>query len=224
MFVQNVLFLPPFAKEFCLGSPRDPGLPLTPSAPEAPLVRPEADLVAACLAGRAGAFENLFTLHGPRMKSIALNLLGNTADAEDVVQEAFLKIHRSLPAFRGQSAFSTWIYRILVNSCYDFRRRRLRRPEGTEMELDPETNDRVLPPAPGSDHPLRLALERAVAQLSENYRSVFVLYEVEGFAHAEIARMLGITEGASKNRLFEAKRELRRILTAARLAPKSANA
>jgi RNA polymerase sigma-70 factor (ECF subfamily) len=170
-----------------------------------------------------GAFEQVFTMHGPKMKSIALNLLGNPADAEDVVQEAFLKIHRSLPAFRGQSAFSTWIYRILVNSCYDFRRRRLRRPEGSETELEPQTGEQVLPPAPASDHPLRLALEKAVAQLSDTYRSVFVLYEVEGFAHAEIARMLGITEGASKNRLFEAKRELRKILTAARLAPSTSS-
>lgn len=172
---------------------------------------PEA-LVESCRRGEVHAFERLFHLHGSKMKSVALHLLGNVNDAEDAVQETFLKVHRGLRNFRGQSAFSTWVYRILVNTCYDMRRRGLRRLE--EPAPEPHEDEELPhPAAPAANHPLRMALETCVAKLSESYRSVFLLYEVEGFKHSEIAEMLGISEGASKNRLFEAKRELRAMLT-----------
>jgi len=200
-----VLGVHPFAKEIALDRPH------TSVTMPAPPLETEAAVLEACRAGRLEAYERLYTTHGPRMKSIALNLLGNTTDAEDAVQDAFLKIHRGLRNFRGQSAFSTWVYRIVVNACYDMRRRGLRRLEEPAPETEPGEEEKQ-PPAPAANHPLRMALERAVAGLSETYRSVFVLYEVEGFSHAEIAGMLGISEGASKNRLFEAKRELRRLL------------
>jgi RNA polymerase sigma-70 factor (ECF subfamily) len=202
---ENVLGAHPFAKEIQLDRPH-PSVILP-----APPLDSEAAVVEACRSGNLDAYERLYSLHGPRMKSIALNLLGNTTDAEDAVQDAFLKIHRGLGNFRGQSAFSTWVYRIVVNACYDMRRRGLRRLEEPAPEVQPGEEEKQ-PPAPAANHPLRLALERAVGQLSETYRSVFVLYEVEGFSHAEIAGMLAISEGASKNRLFEAKRALRRML------------
>lgn len=146
------------------------------------------------------------------MKSIAFNLMGNAPDAEDAMQEAFLKVHRGIGNFRGQSAFSTWVYRILVNACYDMRRRGMRRLEEPAPAMEPD-EELPHPPAPAVNHPLRMALEKCVGQLSDAYRSVFLMYEVEGFQHSEIAQMLGISEGASKNRLFEAKRELRKMLT-----------
>ena len=146
------------------------------------------------------------------MKSIARQQLGTAHDAEDVVQEVFLKIHRSIESFRGQSAFSTWIYRILLNACYDVRRRRMRHPETPEEELaGPEGKFDL--PAPRSDHPLRMALDRCVARLNDDHRNVFLLFEVEGFSHAEIADMMGISEAASKNRLYQAKVQLRQWLT-----------
>ncbi len=203
MIGQNVLRAQYFAREIRV----DPAQ----SSVKTPAQLEESAVVEACRRGDVAAFEHLFERHGSKMKSIALNLLGNPNDAEDAVQEAFLKVHRGIRNFRGQSAFSTWMYRILVNACYDMRRRGLRRLEEPAPDL-PEGEELPHPPAPAANHPLRMALESSVAKLSDAYRSVFLLYEVEGFAHAEIAEMLGISEGASKNRLFEAKRELRRML------------
>lgn len=185
-------------------------------APTAGRIAPEADLAQACRDGNMAAYEQLYAAHGQRMQSVARNLLGNAHDAEDAVQEAFLKVHRSIGNFRGQSALSTWIFRILVNSCYDLRRKRLRRQETPEEDLVPEnqSESRWDPPAPATaDHPLRMALETSVAQLTDDQRRVFVLFEVEGFSHAEIAEMLGISEAGSKNRLYQAKMNLRRLLT-----------
>jgi RNA polymerase sigma-70 factor (ECF subfamily) len=174
-------------------------------------------LAAACQTGDLRAFERLYQLHGSRMKSMARNLLGTTNDAEDAVQETFLKIQRGIGSFRGQASFATWSYRILMNTCYDARRSRMRKkeisqdqPEGAEASPRPE------PRAPGSHPSLRLALERAVAKLTEQQRSVFLMYEVEGLRHSEIAAVLEISETASKNTLFQAKKNLRQMLEAPR--------
>jgi RNA polymerase sigma-70 factor, ECF subfamily len=172
----------------------------------------DARLANACRTGSTEAYEQLYLTQCSKMKSIAMNLLGNAHDAEDVVQETFLKIHRGIKYFKGQSAFSTWTYRILVNCCYDLRRKRMRRQETPEQDLVPE-DQTFDSPAPMRDHPLRMALEKCVAQLTPYLRSVFLLYEAEGFKHAEIGLMLGISEMASKNALYQAKRKLREMLT-----------
>ena len=168
-------------------------------------------LAAACQRGDLGAYEQLYRLQGARMKNLARNLLGAPGDAEDAVQETFLKVQRGIHSFRGNSSFITWTYRILVNTCHDMRRRRVRRKE----DVAPEPVDGFTPPeprAPGAHPSLRLALERAIAALTQHQRDVFLLYEVEGFRHAEIAGMLEITETASKNTLFYAKKSLRQLL------------
>jgi RNA polymerase sigma-70 factor (ECF subfamily) len=126
------------------------------------------------------------------------------------VQETFLKVQRSIGGFRGQSSFVTWTYRILINTCYDARRSRVRKKEVAND--DSEDSPRPEPRAPGAHPSLRMALERALASLTKHQRDVFLLYEVEGFHHAEIAGMLEITETASKNTLFQAKRNLRQVL------------
>jgi len=172
----------------------------------------DAALAAACLSGDLHAYERLYALHGARMKNLARNLLGTTTDAEDAVQETFLKIQRSIAGYRGQSSFSTWAFRILINTCYDARRSRLRKKEHSIDQDDATESPRPDPRAPGAHPSLRMALERAVATLTKHQRDVFLLYEVEGFHHAEIASMLEITETASKNTLFQAKRNLRQIL------------
>jgi RNA polymerase sigma factor (sigma-70 family) len=167
-------------------------------------------LAAACQAGDLRAYERLYALHGVRMKNVARNLLGNPIDAEDAVQDTFLKIQRSIGSFRGQSSFATWTFRILINTCYDARRSRMRKKEIANDET--AESPRPEPRAPAAHPSLRLALERAVATLTRHQRDVFLLYEVEGFRHSEIAAVLAITETASKNTLFQAKKNLRQML------------
>lgn len=181
-----------------------PGAALTGAASE------DAVLAARCRAGDLGGYERLYVLHGARMKNVARNLLGNVIDAEDAVQETFLKVQRSISTFRGQSSFVTWTYRILINTCYDARRSRVRKKEVASEEN--EDSPRPEPRAPGAHPSLRMALERALSTLTKHQRDVFLLYEVEGFHHAEIAGILEITETASKNTLFQAKRNLRQVL------------
>jgi len=167
-------------------------------------------LAAACQSGDFRAYERLYALHGVRMKNLARNLLGNPIDAEDAVQDTFLKIQRSIGSFRGQSSFATWTFRILINTCYDARRSRMRKREIANDKR--AESPRPEPRAPAAHPSLRLALERAVATLTKHQRDVFLLYEVEGFRHSEIAAMLAITETASKNTLFQAKKNLRQML------------
>ena len=176
----------------------------------------DAALAEGCRSGDLRAYERLYTMHGARMKNLARNVLGSPVDAEDAVQETFLKVQRSIASFRGQSSFVTWTYRILINTCYDARRSRLRKKEMAND--DSEETPRMEPRAPGAHPSLRMALERALATLTKHQRDVFLLYEVEGFRHAEIAGMLEITETASKNTLFQAKRNLRQMLEPPRSA------
>ena len=170
----------------------------------------DAALAAGCRSGDLHAYERLYRMHGARMKNLARNVLGNPTDADDAVQETFLKVQRGVASFRGQSSFLTWTYRILINTCYDARRSRQRKREVTND--DSEETPRLEPRAPGAHPTLRMALERALEKLTRHQRDVFLLYEVEGFRHAEIAGMLEMTETASKNTLFQAKKNLRLML------------
>lgn len=158
--------------------------------------------------GSLPAFERLYALHGDRMKSIAANLLGSAADAEDAVQETFLKAYRAAPAFRAGASVATWIYRILVNSCYDQLRGRRRRAEA------PIPDSLAAAPARERDHPLRLAIQSALGSLPERERTAFLLCEVEGFSHREAAEILDVPEASSRTLLFRAKRQLQRGLSA----------
>jgi RNA polymerase sigma-70 factor (ECF subfamily) len=177
-------------------------------------------LAAACQAGDLRAYERLFSQQGGRMKNLARNLLGNPLDAEDAVQDTFLKIQRSISGFRGQSSFVTWTFRILVNTCHDARRKRTRKKEIAHEDLAVGDAPPIEPRAPGSHPSLKMALERAMAELTQHQRDVFLLYEVEGFKHSQIAETLEITEAASKNTLFQAKKNLREMLE----PPRSADA
>jgi len=154
------------------------------------------------------ALEELYQAHGARLKSVAYHIVGNRQDAEDAVQETFLKLHRSLPGFQGQSAIGTWLFRIVINVCYDIARRRKREAEvpADEAPLRP-ANPQIA---------LRVALRDALRRIHPKHRMVFLLFEVEGLRHSEIAAILEIPEGTSKAWLFEAKKELKRLLTEAR--------
>jgi RNA polymerase sigma-70 factor (ECF subfamily) len=160
-----------------------------PTVPEPPRAASSASaddrrLAAGCAAGDTATFEELYRRFGDRMKSIAWQHLGSRSDAEDAVQETFLKVHRAAKGFTGEAAFSTWLYRILINTCYDALRRRRRRPEES------------------------MTLRKLLAALPEQRRNVFMLFEVEGLSHAEIAAILGISEGNSKWILFSTKKQL----------------
>ena len=157
-----------------------------------------------CAAGDADAFESIYRAHADRMKSIAYHHLGNVADAEDAVQETFLKIHRAASTYTGEAAFGTWLYRILVNTCYDAMRRRRRRPQEAPID-DMVTLTRA---ASNVDDTKRIMLARLLRELPEQRRTVFVLFEIEGFSHAEIAEIAGISEANSKWILFSTKRQL----------------
>ena len=173
--------------------------------------------------GNIADFRSLFEAHGEKMKSVAYQLLRNHSDAEDAVQEAFLKAYRGVENFRGHSAVSTWVYRILVNACHDMRRKRNRREDSLEEREEnmPGTTGREVSGTrtsePGSS-PLRVELNGALEKLHPTMRTVFILFEVEGFRHREISKMLDIPEGTSKNLLFRAKRELQDILLSRRRA------
>src|SRR5215212_1244496 len=163
-------------------------------------------IAAACAAGDTKIFEELYRRFGDRMKSIAWNHLGNAADAEDAVQETFLKIHRAASTYSGEASFSTWAYRILVNTCYDVLRKRRRRID--EAPLEDDEGIVVERSAPNVDDTKRMTLRKLLDELPEQRRTVFSLFEIEGLSHAEIGEILGISEGNSKWILFSTKKEL----------------
>ncbi|MEP6800612.1 MAG: RNA polymerase sigma factor [Acidobacteriota bacterium] len=202
--MENVSRSPHPAKEALLDGPDEKDDVSGPGAPEG-------DLLSGCRTGDVRAFEKLYELHGARMKSVARNLLGRESEAEDAVQEAFLKIYRGAASFRGSATISTWVYRILVNTCYDQLRKRRRHPEDP-LDASGGEGEGTLPPASASDHPLRLAIEQSLSRLAPRQKTVFLLFAVEGFSHREIAGVLDVSEGASRALLFEAKRRLQDLL------------
>jgi RNA polymerase sigma-70 factor, ECF subfamily len=161
-------------------------------------------LARACAEGDTDVFEQIYRQHSERMKSVAYNHLGNVSDAEDVVQETFLKVHRAASTYNGQSAFTTWLYRILINNCYDALRRRQRRIQEAPID-DLITTERA---GQSVDDAKRMTLRKMLAGLPEQRRTVFLLFEVEGLSHAEIGQILDITEGNSKWILFATKKQL----------------
>jgi RNA polymerase sigma-70 factor (ECF subfamily) len=157
--------------------------------------------------GDEGAFRELYERHTPRLYMLALRLMGGSEpDAEDVVQETWIRACEGLDRFRWDSAFSTWLRRIGVNVAVDSLRRRGRDLAGTgNPDLD----------TPASSLPLdeRIDLEGAIEALPDGYRQVVVLHDVEGMTHREIAELLNVTEGTSKKQLFSGRRALRKHLT-----------
>ncbi len=139
-------------------------------------------------------------------------MCGTRADAEDLLQDVFLLAYRKLPDFRGDSAVGTWLYRLAMNRCLDHLKSRQTRASGATTPLDEEVMQgprRIL-----DDGVKRLDLERAIARLPDGARAAFVLHDVEGFQHHEIAEILGISEGTSKSQLHKARLKLRALLQA----------
>ena len=169
-------------------------------------------LVERCRANAPGAFEELYRAHAPRLFGLACRLVGR-AQAEDLLQEIFLTAHRKLALFKGESALGTWLFRLGTNLCLDYLRSRnarfaqLSEPFGDEAGSDASATRSVLGVVD------RVDLERALATLPQGCRTVFVLHDVEGFEHREIAAMLNISDGTSKSQLHKARMRLRAELT-----------
>jgi RNA polymerase sigma-70 factor, ECF subfamily len=158
-------------------------------------------------------FDEIYQKHYRRVYSICLRMTGNTAEAEDLTQDVFLQLHRKLQSFRGDAAFTTWLHRLTVNHVLmHFRKRRVRSEITTE---DGEMPDQI---DPDSDNPLnaphvdRIALKTAIDKLPPGYRKVFLLHDVEGFEHEEIATILRCSSGTSKSQLHKARLKLRKLL------------
>jgi RNA polymerase sigma-70 factor, ECF subfamily len=162
-------------------------------------------MASACAAGDSAVFEQIYAQHGRKMKSIAFNHLGTIADAEDAVQETFLKIHRAASTYSGEASFATWAYRILINTCYDLLRKRRRRGEEAAIDDVAEIVERT---GGNVDDVKKLTLRKMLNDLPEQRRTVFTLFEIEGLSHAEIGSILGISEGNSKWILFSTKKQL----------------
>jgi RNA polymerase sigma-70 factor (ECF subfamily) len=178
------------------------------------------DLVRRAQQGDSDAFASLFYAHKPRIYSVCLRMTNNTAEAEDLTQDAFLQVFRKLATFRGDSALSTWLYRIAVNTVLmHFRKKALR-----QVSLDEPYNQdaRLVRREYGSkDDRLtgsvdRIALTRAIRELPSGYRTIFLLHEVEGYEHQEIAQLLHCSVGNSKSQLHKAKLRIRELLGYAR--------
>ena len=178
----------------------------------------QADVIRRAQEGDADAFATLFHTHKTRVYSLCLRMTKNTAEAEDLTQEAFLHVFRKLAAFRADSALSTWLYRVTVNTVLmHFRKKSLQ-----QVSLDrPKSGDSFDKPVPrefpSTDSRLvgcvdRVALNRALAELPEGYRKIFLLHEVEGYEHREIAEFLGCSVGNSKSQLHKARQRIRDLL------------
>jgi len=179
--------------------------------------RAEQDLVSRCRKGDLGAFEELYRRHAGRLYGLACDMVGNPTDGEDLLQEIFLQAHRKLGSFKGESALATWLYRLAMNVCLDHLRSRGARMSQATDSFDDESGPE--PPAAPDEATLvvdRIDLERAIAELPEGSRAAFLLHDVEGLEHAEVAAILNIAEGTSKSQVHKARRRLRARLRAPR--------
>jgi RNA polymerase sigma-70 factor (ECF subfamily) len=184
-------------------------------APAGTTRQDELALVDRCRSGDLAAFEELYRAHAGRLYSVALRLLGNPADAEDLLQEIFLAAHRKLDTFRGESAIGTWLYRLATNLCLDHLRSRAGRSSQITDALDdaPGLFDSATSTL-AEQTVTKMDLERALARLPEGCRAAFVLHDVQGLEHREVAEILGIAEGTSKSQVHKARLKLRGLLRA----------
>jgi len=188
--------------------------PAVPRPAASPGRAEDAALVERCRQGDLAAFEELYRAHAGKLFSVACRMLGNPTDAEDLLQEIFLSAHRKLDGFRGESALGTWLYRLATNHCLDYLRSRAARTDQLTDVLDDEpglylAGSRGL----AEQTVMKMDLERAMARLPGGCRAAFVLHDVQGLEHREVAEVLGIAEGTSKSQVHKARLRLRAILS-----------
>jgi RNA polymerase sigma-70 factor, ECF subfamily len=171
------------------------------------------DINSALAGEKMSGFDELYRRHYRRVYSICLRMTGNVAEAEDLTQEVFIQLHRKLASFRGESAFTTWLHRLTVNQVLMHFRKRSVKSELTTDDgeipdsIDPDTiNPEAMPIVD------RISIETAISQLPPGYRTAFILHDVEGYEHEEIAKILGCSPGTSKSQLHKARLKLRRLI------------
>ena len=179
----------------------------------------EAEAIEGAKQGDSVCFEVLYGLHKRRVYSLCLRMAGNIDAAEDFTQDAFLQLHRKIASFRGESAFSTWLHRLTVNVVLMHLRKKGIPQISVSLEeaLEPNEEGGMRKEFGCKDKVLigaidRLVLERAIENLPPGYRIIFVLHDVEGYEHNEIAEMLGCSVGNSKSQLHKARMKLRAVL------------
>jgi RNA polymerase sigma-70 factor (ECF subfamily) len=182
----------------------------------APKAASETQLIARAQRGDEEAFAALFEAHKRRVYSLCLRMTGNTAEAEDLTQEAFLQLFRKISTFRGESAFSTWLHRLAVNVVLMHLRKKGLQQISLD-EVDTSQDEPVKRDYGSDDRRLtgsvdRIGLQKAIADLPPGYRTVFVLHDVEGYEHNEIAEIMQCSVGNSKSQLHKARMKLRERL------------
>ena len=183
----------------------------TPSSPAADL-----ELAQRCGRGDPDAFEQLYRAHAGRLYTLIVRMVASAETAEDLLQEVFLTAYRKVSNFRGESSLGTWLYRMAVNHSLDYLRGRQNKMARTTDSIEDEGMAEPVASTPLVASAInRLDLERAIRQLPDGCRTAFVLHDVEGFEHHEIATMLGISEGTSKSQVHKARMKLRGLLTGA---------
>lgn len=168
--------------------------------------------------GDAVAFEQIYRTYSRRVYALCLRMIGNPADAEEFTQDAFLQLFRKIHTFRGESAFSTWLHRLTVNIVLMNLRKKTLPVDSLDENAEPgEQTGKRRPEFGDSDLRLngsidRVHLERAVDQLPPGYKQMFILHDVQGYGHEEIARILGCSVGNSKSQVHKARMRLRELL------------
>lgn len=171
------------------------------------------DLTQASASGDMTAFEEVYNRHHRRVYAICLRMLKSVSEAEDLTQDVFIQLHRKIGSFRGDSAFTTWLHRLTVNQVLMHFRKRTVKFERTTEEGETPVQTVIGSEKPGK-MPIvdKIAIQNAVKQLPNGYRNVFILHDIEGFEHEEVARILGCSVGTSKSQLHKARLKLRKLL------------
>jgi RNA polymerase sigma factor (sigma-70 family) len=182
---------------------------------------PDQELIARTCGGDPTGFDELIRRYSPRVYGLIYNMTSNHEDTNDLLQETFAKAYRSLPGFRGQSSFYTWLHTIAVHRTINFLKKRGKRYHLSLNDLDSgvENDSEFIAATAGSDprreaglKELQKRLNEAMLKLSPNHRAVVTMFDIQGMPHAEIAKILGISEGTVRSRLFYAHRELQNYL------------
>jgi RNA polymerase sigma-70 factor, ECF subfamily len=181
----------------------------------------EAEVIEGAKQGDGQCFEVLYASHKKRVYSLCLRMVGNKEEAEDLTQEAFLQLYRKIESFRGDSKFSTWLHRLTVNVVLMQLRKNALIEVSLEEVLEPTEEEGAKKDFGSEDRNLagyidRVILGRAIESLPPGYRRVFMLHDVEGYEHSEIAEMLGSSMGNSKSQLHKARMRLREVLNVTR--------
>jgi RNA polymerase sigma-70 factor, ECF subfamily len=186
-------------------------------APDPPSA--DAEALALAQAGDPQAFARIYALHKRRIYSLCMRMVNNVAEAEDLTQEAFLQLHRKIATFRGDSAFSTWLHRLAINVVLMHLRRKGLSLVSLDEAMEPSPEEGPGRSFGAPDLSLagsidRMVLERAISGLPAGYRLIFVLHDIEGYEHNEIASMLDCSIGNSKSQLHKARLKLRDAMRA----------